>query len=204
MPSSQVLDSTDRRILDVLRVSADATQSEIAKALNLSQPAVANRIRRMKSQKLLITRVGIDVKKLGLIVGKMTLTAREPARLLSRFQACPCLVGGLVTSGDRNVALFFAAENPTSLEGIVDEHLRKDPNVQDVDFGLVVRGLSQFAICPSLSFDLREETPCGGLCSNCLQYKTEQCFGCPATIYYRGNFWNNVRQHNRVEPVPAL
>jgi Lrp/AsnC family leucine-responsive transcriptional regulator len=191
--SSAVMDSIDRKIVTMLRRDPYATQAEIAEELGLSQPSVAARMKRLKEDDLMLVRVGLDPGRAGLLVGKVEFTAKDPQRVLQKFQSCPCLIGHLVTSGRNNMTLFFASEWMTALQGIVDHHLRGDPEIEDVNFSLVVSGLRELAVCPTLCVERREISPCGGICTDCLQYARGGCTGCPATVYYRGSFYTQER-----------
>jgi DNA-binding Lrp family transcriptional regulator len=60
------LDFTDRRIVDEMRGNPDITQASIAHELGLSQPSVAARIKRLKDSRILVSRVGLDLRKVEL------------------------------------------------------------------------------------------------------------------------------------------
>jgi Lrp/AsnC family leucine-responsive transcriptional regulator len=63
---SKVLDPTDVQILDILQKKADLSNTEIAKRVNLSSPAVHARIKRLESEGYISRQVAIlDQDKLG-------------------------------------------------------------------------------------------------------------------------------------------
>ena len=62
----KVLDPTDVQILDILQKQADLNNTEIAKRVNLSSPAVHSRIKRLESEGYISRQVAIlDQEKLG-------------------------------------------------------------------------------------------------------------------------------------------
>ena len=193
----RVLDSVDREIISVMRQNPDATQGQVADRLKLSQPSVAARIRQLKDNGLLMMRVGVDPAKVGLLAAKVEFTAKDPHQVLAKFSNCPCLVGYFVTSGRNNLTLLFVAEKMGALQGIVDHHLRSDHLVEDVNFSLIVSGLEDLAVCPIMTAQKAERTPCGYDCLECPHRKDDGCPGCPATRCYRGTFWAEGRGHRR-------
>jgi len=63
---SKVLDPTDVQILDILQKQADLSNTEIAKRVSLSSPAVHSRIKRLQSEGYISRQVAIlDQEKLG-------------------------------------------------------------------------------------------------------------------------------------------
>lgn len=181
----------------MMRLEPDITQAGIAKSLGLSQPSVAARIKRLKDSGILVARIGLDLHKLGLIMGDVTLSVKAPHELLSKFACCPCFLGGCTTTGERNVLLVFAAEDISSLQGIIDQRIRDDPRTSNISFKLL-NGLDSFGHCPMLCPEKKETTPCGARCSACTQYLAGDCLGCPATVDYRGSFWSSTNGNHKL------
>lgn len=194
--TTKSMDLTDRRIVDEMRRNPDITQASIARELGLSQPSVAARIKRLKDSGILVSRVGLDLHGLGLVVGDVTLSVRAPHEMLSKFISCPCFVGGCTISGEQNALLIFAAEDISSLQGIIDQRIREDPHVLNVRFK-ILNGLDSFGNCPMLCPEKKELSPCGTRCSQCSQYEAGDCFGCPATYDYRGSFWSSTNGNRK-------
>jgi Lrp/AsnC family leucine-responsive transcriptional regulator len=193
MHSTCSMDLTDRRIVDIMRLEPDITQSELARRLGFSQPSVAARIARLKRDGILVSRVGVNMRKLGLAVGDATLSANDPYKLLSKFESCPCFLYGGTFSGTQNVLLVFAADDVSSLQGIVNQRLRKEPGASEVNFK-IIDGLEAVACCPKLCPAKANVSPCGNDCSRCVEYTVGHCVGCPATVHYYGTFWNSERR----------
>ena len=188
----------------MMRLDSDVSQTAIARRLRLSQPSVAARIKRLRDAGVLVTHTGLRLHRLGLLVGTATLSSSSPYQLLSKYRSCPCVLGGFTTSGHENVVLVLAGENAGSLQGIVDQHLRKDPCVQSVDFRLLGEDIDELGLSPSLCPERKESTPCGTLCSGCVQYVAGHCSGCPASFDYRGSFWNANSKNSYPSPLVKI
>lgn len=60
------MDDVDRRILDLLQTDARLTQAQIARKVGLSQPSVAERIRKLEEQRVITGYAAkVDPRKLG-------------------------------------------------------------------------------------------------------------------------------------------
>jgi len=171
-----------------MRLEPNITQAALAEKLGLTQPSVSARIKHLKDAGILVSRVGVDIKKLGLVVGAVSLSTSVPYYFLSKFKGCPCFIEGSVIGGEQNLFLMFAGEDYRSLQSIVDRRLRSDRRVRDADLH-VVSGLESAALCPVLFVEKGTKSPCGAICSQCAPYKEGACLGCPATWDYRGSFW---------------
>ncbi len=181
----------------MMRLEPEITQVEIARSLGLSQPSVAARIRRLKDSGILVNRVGLDLHRLGLVVGDVTLSVKAPHDLLSRFACCPCFLEGCTTSGQQNVLPVFAAEGIFFLQGIVDQRIRDDPHVLNVSFK-ILNGMDSLGHCPKLCPTKKEISPCGTRCSTYPQFVANDCVGCPATFDYRGQFWSSKNENRKL------
>lgn len=183
----------DRRDLEIISLYCehpDITQEEIAKKLGLSQPSIAFRVKRLKNQGLLALNIGLNVSKAGLHLAKVDATATNATKIIKMFQGCPYFLNGFITSGKNNLCLFFVAENISTLESIVDNHLRANTTVQSVEFNLVIEAANQ-PIMPLKRLSKSESPPCGTLheCVNCPSYTEGGCLGCPAIKTYEGWLW---------------
>ncbi|MGA1975721.1 MAG: Lrp/AsnC family transcriptional regulator [Conexivisphaerales archaeon] len=202
MGDSRLLDPVDMRILDLLRQTPAITQTRIAKELGVSQPWIAARIKHLEQKGIVTMSMGVNLERLGLAVGVVSLSTKNPYRLLRKYRCCPYFLRGSILSGASNVSLDFCGEDASSLQGIVDQHIRKEPDISGVDFRLITHTVDGLAVCPRLVLDRKEESPCGTRCEDCLQYESGSCVGCPATIYYRGRFWSgNNRRHELEAPL---
>lgn len=187
-PASQLLDEKDLKIIDSLREDARKTVTQIAKETGLSRPTVTRRLDDLKKQNILSVSAGINIRELGFSTAHIALEIKgvdlkqKVMRLLSR---CPrvFMLQRPIERADLLVLLF--GEDQKSLRSTI-ECLR----------GLSVANLiyvhySEPPLYPE-HFSLRvfpekgDTTPCGKSCADCINYKNDQCVGCPAVAEYRG------------------
>ncbi len=187
--ASLYMDDKDRKILMLLEENPEISQSEIADKVGLSQPSVGARIRRLKENGIISNFVGMNIKKTGLYMAKVDINAKNTNEIVRRFSNCPYFLNGMIVTGRDNLSFFFVSEDISTLEALVDKHLRGDPNVSDVDFGIVITPLRDLVMPVKTKIDKLDEVPCDSDCGTCTYYESERCLGCPLTDYYRGSFW---------------
>ena len=181
------LDSKDLKIISLYSEDPEISQEEIAEKLHISQPAVAARVKKLKRMGALEHKVGINPLKVGLHVAKVDVSTINVNKVLNKFRNCPYFLNGFVTTGKNNLCLLFMAEDLSTLEAIVDNHLRIDEDVRDVEFNIVVSAVKGI-IAPIKIYDKPEERPpCGSaiMCSDCPSFKDGSCAGCPALGHHR-------------------
>lgn len=180
--SSWRLDNKDLRIISLYSENPEVSQEEVAKRLGISQPAVAVRIRKLKQIGALEKRIGVNPLKMGLHVAKVDVSTINAIKILKKFVNCPYFLDGFITTGRNNLCLLFMAEDISTLETIVDNHLRVDEDVRDLEFNIVVSAIRGI-IAPIKVYEKPEECPpCGStkICSECPSFKDGSCTGCPA------------------------
>jgi DNA-binding Lrp family transcriptional regulator len=183
------LDAKDLKIISLYSEDPDISQEEVAKRIGISQPAVAIRVRKLKQTGALEKRVGIDPLKVGFHVAKVDVSTTNVDKVLSKFVNCPYFLNGFVTTGKNNLCLLFMAEDLSTLESIVDNHLRVDEDVKDVEFNIVISAVRGI-IAPIKVYDRPEDRPpCGSavLCRDCQSFKDGSCAGCPALGHHRSS-----------------
>jgi DNA-binding Lrp family transcriptional regulator len=185
------LDDKDKIIISMYSANPDISQDAIAKVLKLSQPSVAARVAKLKGWGALEMNVGVNPLKMGLYLAKVDLSSTNPDRILKMFHGCPYFANGFSVSGRHNLCLFFFSESVTTLEAIVNGHIRSDPSVQDVDFDIVIASVKDFIIPVSLRPEHSRTPPCGIelKCKDCASFKGRKCMGCPVTGQYQGSFY---------------
>ncbi|MFB0544532.1 MAG: Lrp/AsnC family transcriptional regulator [Asgard group archaeon] len=179
----------DRELLMLLEEDAELPQNKIAQKLGLSQPSIGVRIRKLKEKNIISNKVAINLKELGLNVAKVDATVNNPTQIIDVFKNCPYFLHGFVTSGKNNVCLFFASEDLTTLEALVDYHLRENPEVNNVELNIIIDAEIDLAFPIKMIIEKTENTPCGCNCKKCDRYELNWCLGCPYTSAYRGTFW---------------
>lgn len=189
------LDEKDLKIINFYSKNPEITQEEIAKSIGLSQPSVLLRIKRLKAMGALTKQVGLDPFKVGLHMAKVDVTTSNTTKILKLFKECPYFLNGFITSGKSNLCLFFVAEDISTLEAIVDNHLRMNKDVQNVEFNIVINAVNSLIVPLKLYDKALEKPPCGAIvnCEACPSYEINSCIGCPATKQYRGKLLTSIQ-----------
>ena len=125
------LDEKDRIIISLFANHSNISQEEIARQINLSQPSVAIRIKKLKENGALETQTGIYPLKMGLYMAKVDISSNDPTAILDMFKNCPYFANGFSISGKNNLCLFFISENIATLEAIVNGHIRPNQSVSN-------------------------------------------------------------------------
>ena len=191
MKQSIAFDERDKKILTMYSRNPNVSQEVIGDEIGLKQPSVAVRIRKLKDAGALEQLAGVDPFKLGLQMAKIDVTTTNPHKVLKLFQSCPYFMNGMIVSGKSNLMLFFVAESISTLESIVDGHLRRMPEVQEVDFNIVISSTKKIVMPVELTPEAEKGGPCepNTTCLECDSYKTGRCTGCPMIIDDDGWFF---------------
>ncbi|MBN2881054.1 Lrp/AsnC family transcriptional regulator [Candidatus Woesearchaeota archaeon] len=157
------IDDKDRTIISMLSKNPDTSQTQLADATKLSQPAIGMRLLRLKQKGILTHTIGLNFKKVNLFLGKVDVTAKDPETVVQEFKDCPYFLNALVMSGEFNLCLFFMAPDLKLLETIVNHHLRAKDNIIKVSFNIMITSAKDF-IFP-ISMGPSDGTCCSsGLC----------------------------------------
>ena len=185
------LDKKDRIIISMYARNPSVSQDDIAHEINLSQPSVAIRIKKLKETGALELQTGINPLKMGLYMAKVDISSNNPNEILDMFKNCPYFANGFSISGKNNLCLFFISENIATLEAIVNGHIRPNKSVTEVDFNIVINTERDYVVPTILTPDISEKPPCGIHinCNDCSSYQDKKCMGCPATTQYQGWFY---------------
>ncbi len=185
------IDDRDRMIISLYSKDPDISQEEIAKVINLSQPSVAIRIKKLKESGALEFQTGINPLKMGLYMAKVDISSTDPKTILNMFKNCPYFANSFSISGKNNLCLFFISENISTLEAIVNGHIRPNESVTDVDFNIVINTERDFIVPTVLTTEVTKSQPCKTriTCNDCESFLEGKCMGCPATGEYRGWFY---------------
>ena len=185
------IDEKDRMIITMFAENSDISQDEIARRIKLSQPSVAVRIRKLKEGGGLETQTGIDPFKMGLYMAKVDISSNNTSKVMDMFKGCPYFANGFTVSGRNNLSLFFVSEKITTLEAIVNNHIRSHKSVNDVDFNIIISSEKNYVFPANLTPETDDKPPCGIMikCRDCQAFHEERCNGCPATGDYQGWFY---------------
>jgi len=180
------IDEVDRKIVSLFMNNPEVSQSEIAGFLDISQPAVGARIKKLKDEGIITHFVGVNLKKSGLFLSKVDIETRETQKVLDFFNECPLYANGLATSGKRNLSIFLLGENMRSIVACVDKHVRGNPNIIDIEFNFVTELAKDLVLRVTMEKEKKDITSCGAKCGECTYYVLDRCLGCPKTVAYRG------------------
>ncbi len=181
----------DRTILSLTYGDQNISQEEIAKKLQISQPSVAARIKKLKERGLIEQIIGVNLNKVGLKVAMVRVATTNTEKILNMFSDCPFFLNSFIISGKDNLVLLLVGDDMASLESIIDSHIRSDKDVQSVDFDVIITSVKDFVIPINMPIEVLNNPPCGfdHECEECYAFKTNRCFGCPVTGKYKGTFW---------------
>ncbi len=168
------IDEKDRQIIRILQKNPKVSQVEIARMVGLSQPSVGSRIRKLRELGVIDCTYGLNLKTSTMYILKVDVRCRNPNEILESLKDCPFFLNGFVVAGNRNLILLFVGEHLPTLEAVVDKKVRPNPDVYDVDVGIVVRSVNSTVI--PLNVDFRG---CESECEDC-DYWRKICLGCPA------------------------
>jgi Lrp/AsnC family transcriptional regulator, leucine-responsive regulatory protein len=142
------VDDADRRIVDLLQRNARTTQSELAKAVGLSQPAVAERIKKLEERGV-VTRytARVDATELGVDVAAFIGVGIEHPKF---FEAFTRKVKGLDevlechrVAGEDSYLLKVKTRNTRTLDRLLVEVLRTIPGVTRTHTTIVLASLKE-------------------------------------------------------------
>ncbi len=182
------LDKKDRTIISMYAKNPDVSQEEIGDAIELSQPSVAARVRKLKESGAIETHTGVNPLKMGLSMAKVDVSTNNAQDILDVFRNCPYFANGFTISGKYNLCLIFISENISTLEAIVNTHVRANPTVSAVEFNIIINAEKSLIIPIVLTPDITDAPPCGLAkeCSECKTFHDKRCMGCPNTESYQG------------------
>lgn len=123
------LDQIDYKILDLLQRDALRTQSEIAAEVGLSQPAVAERVRKLEANELITGySAQVDARKLGkditAFVGVSIDHPRHNNQFTKAILALPDVLECHRVTGEDSYLLKIKTDDTQSLDKLISERIR--------------------------------------------------------------------------------
>ena len=142
------MDNADLRILDMLQRDARATQSEIARAVGLSQPAVAERIRKLEERQIITGYAArVDAVELGVDITAFIGVAIEHPRFFARFAKVVQDLDEILechrVAGEDSYLLKVKTRNTRSLDRLLVEVLRIIPGVTRTQTTIVLASIKE-------------------------------------------------------------
>ena len=184
----EVLDKTNRIIVRKLQENPELSQTELAKAVSMSQSSIALRLQKIFGSGLIRDPININYKKLGLSMARIDVTAKDAHAVLDWARRCPLCVNGSRTLDRTNLSLYFVSEDLESLNWIIDSHLRKIDGITDISCQMITSWAWDDALHMRLDLDTeREDAPPCGI--------TPFCPKCPRNPEYEGQVWAQESLH---------
>jgi Lrp/AsnC family leucine-responsive transcriptional regulator len=128
------LDPIDYRLIDLLQDHGRMSQIDLAAAVGLSQPAVAERIRKLEQQGIIVTFTAlVDPRKLGIDITAFIGVGIEHPKYNGRFSKevleIPEVLECHHVTGPDSYLLKVKTETTESLDRLISETLRRIPGV---------------------------------------------------------------------------
>lgn len=139
------IDEVDKKIIDVLQRDPNATHSDIAEAVDRTQPTVGSRLDKLKKRGYLQKKYGINIKKSDLYLFIVRVRTKRVQRVIDIATRSLGIINIVRVLGDYNLFLLYCAETMKMGETVINR-LRKigDTKVEydiasDVEFDFIHR-----------------------------------------------------------------
>jgi Lrp/AsnC family leucine-responsive transcriptional regulator len=144
------MDATDRAIVDLLQADARATQQEIAKKVRLSQPSVADRIRKLEETKVILGYTArVDPRRLGHDITAFIGVSIEHPKYFDTFAKRVLALPGVLechrVAGPESYLLKVRTESTSTLDQLLVQHLRTIPGVSSTQTTIVLASVKEDA-----------------------------------------------------------
>jgi Lrp/AsnC family leucine-responsive transcriptional regulator len=144
------MDATDRRILDLLQEDGRATQQEIARKVGLSQPTVADRIRKLEEAKVIVGYTArVDPRLLGRDITAFIGVSIEHPKYFETFAkrvlAMPDVLECHRVAGSESYLLKVRTRSTGTLDELLVEQLRVIPGVSSTQTTIVLASIKEDA-----------------------------------------------------------
>lgn len=123
MVATPALDSYDTRILAELQADARITLAELGRRVHLSQPAVAERVRKLEAAGVVTGyRATVNLAALGYGIRALVRVGRtDYARMVSLIQGAPEVVNAWNVTGEDSWLLEIAVTDVAHLDAVVSQ-----------------------------------------------------------------------------------
>jgi Lrp/AsnC family leucine-responsive transcriptional regulator len=138
----------DYKLIELLQKNARMTQSEMAAAVGLSQPAVAERMRKLEQEGVITGYVArIDGRKLGkditAFIGVGIEHPKHNGRFAKKILEIPDVLECHHVTGADSYLLKVVTENTESLDRLISESLRIIPGVTRTHTTIVMSSVKE-------------------------------------------------------------
>lgn len=142
------MDAIDLRILEILQRDARVTQQDIARRVKLSQPSVADRIRKLEARGVIVGYFAkVDPAHLGKDITAFIGVGISHPKYFEQFgkkvMALPDVLECHRVAGNESYLLKIRTENTRSLDRLLIEQLRTIPGVFRTETTLVLSSIKE-------------------------------------------------------------
>lgn len=142
------MDAIDLRILEILQRDARVTQQDIARRVKLSQPSVADRIRKLEARGVILGYFAkVDPAQLGKDITAFIGVGISHPKYFEQFgkkvMAIPDVLECHRVAGNESYLLKIRTENTKSLDRLLVEQLRTIPGVFRTETTLVLSSIKE-------------------------------------------------------------
>jgi Lrp/AsnC family leucine-responsive transcriptional regulator len=148
------MDAKDLLIVDLLQADGRATQQEIAKKVGLSQPSVADRIRKLEEARIILGYTArVDPRRLGhditAYIGVSIEHPRHFEAFAERVLAMPGVLECHRVAGPESYLLKVRTQSTGTLDQILVEQLRTIPGVSSTHTTIVLATIKEDSHVPA-------------------------------------------------------
>jgi Lrp/AsnC family leucine-responsive transcriptional regulator len=142
------LDVIDYQLVELLQRNGRITQMEMASAVGLSQPSVAERLRKLEEQEIVLGYSAlVDAHKLGkditAFIGVGVEHPKYHAGFAKRIQVIPDVLECHRVAGESSYLLKVKTENTASLDRLISNLLRTIPGVTRTHTTIVLSSVKE-------------------------------------------------------------
>ncbi|MBS2029427.1 MAG: Lrp/AsnC family transcriptional regulator [Deltaproteobacteria bacterium] len=142
------LDAVDSRIVEMLQADGRATQMELAKAVGLSQPAVAERIRKLEERGVILGYAArVDASRLGKDITAFIGVGIEHPKFFDGFAKRVLALRDVLechrVAGTDSYLLKVKTANTSSLDTLLVDGLRTIPGVTRTHTTIVLSSIKE-------------------------------------------------------------
>ena len=180
------LDHLDLRIISQLNKDARISITDLAKKVKSTRLTVSKRLKRLKDEKLVSIRGGLNLGEFGFRMASVGLeVTKESTRkmLEANLRNCPRVLNLFRTPEKANIHAIVWGEDEHTIKSTI-ESFRDLENV-DIVYSHYLGTPIHGNIIINLVSGGNAVTPCGKKCADCYRYNNAWCQGCPISKDYK-------------------
>lgn len=141
-----MVDDIDKQIISIIQKDPTITHTDIAKMVDRSQPTIGLRIRKLEEAGLINFQAGLNLKVANVMIAQVKIKTTNPTQILEKVKGCPFMLNAFRLSGEDNIIVLIANSRIKHLDQIVNEHFRRDPDVQKVKMDIITEVMKDFVL----------------------------------------------------------